>query len=127
MKRDVTDNEVTTLCRDLTQLFSHGLLELNLQQPYHLVGQRSPNPEAHPVARYLAGRQAHVPSYRHGTVEMNDFQRALVLRMDGTQTIENLAEALRPHLESNDPVDLEAAIKTEIKRLDDACLLARHC
>ncbi|MEE2789098.1 MAG: methyltransferase domain-containing protein [Myxococcota bacterium] len=126
MERPLSQADQGVLCRDLTELFSHGLVELHLEQPKHLTGERPKLPEAHPVARHFASRQGHVPSYRHGTVEINDFQRVLLSHMDGTQSVDDLVSVLQPRVPSHSAAELRAAIEADVDRLDDACLLARH-
>lgn len=81
------------------------------------------------LARYLARRTVNVTNLRHFTVELNDFERLVLVRLDGTRTVDDVLQSLlvdvaegRMSLEAHgsDVTGVEAAREWMSNALDSA-------
>lgn len=114
--------------RELLELFLSEFIELHTHAPSFStdVGER---PVASALARYLARRTVNVTNLRHFTVELNDFERLVLVRLDGTRTVDDVLQSLlvdvaegRMSLEAHgsDVTGVEAAREWMSNALDSA-------
>jgi methyltransferase-like protein len=92
--------DMQTLGVELLHIAGVGLLELRMRaaQFTDKVGAR---PVAWPVAREGARHGVHVTNLRHETVTLDEFNRQLVMRLDGTRDLAALVEELAALVASN--------------------------
>lgn len=118
----------------LLQCYSAGLAQL-YSVCSGAVSTVSQQPTASSLVRYQADYGPLVTNARHQSVSLNDFDRLLVVRLDGTKTVEQLIQEvcglisngeLTVELEGiSEPSvdDLETAIENNLKRMASLSLL----
>lgn len=92
--------------RELLELFLSEVIELHTQVP-SFVTEVSERPVASSLARHMAQRAASVTNVRHFTVELNDFERLVLVRLDGARTVEDLLQSVLADV-AEGRMDLEA-------------------
>lgn len=79
--------DVTTIGKALLTAYAsttNGLVEFRLTQP-EFVAEACERPVASALARYMATRGNRATNQRHETIVLDEFQRQLVMRLDGTR------------------------------------------
>lgn len=84
--------------RELLELFLSEQIELHTQVP-KFVTEISERPVASALARHTARRAVNVTNLRHFTTELNDFERLVLVRLDGTRTVDELLQSLLADVE----------------------------
>ena len=84
---------VDDFAKELLELFLSEVIELHSHVPT-FVTELSDRPVASPVARYVARRGVHVTNLRHFSIELNDFERLVLVRLDGTNTVDDVLQSL---------------------------------
>lgn len=79
--------------RELLELFLSEQIELHTQVP-KFATEISERPVASALARHTARRAVNVTNLRHFTTELNDFERLVLVRLDGTRTVEEVLQSL---------------------------------
>ncbi len=114
--------------RELLELFLSELIELHSHVPSYST-EISERPVASALARQLARRTANVTNLRHFTVELNDFERLVLMRLDGTRTVNDVLQSLLTdvsegrmslELHGSDVTSAESARELMAKALDAA-------
>lgn len=92
----MTEEPIQTLdqfLQELQILFLTNVIELHTHVPTFATDV-SERPEASVLARYLARRSSKVTNLRHFTVELDEFDRVVLTRLDGTMTVEDVLQSL---------------------------------
>jgi len=94
----------------LLDLFLSETIELHTVVP-SLMTEISERPQASALARRAARTSVNVTNLRHFTVELNDFERLVLVRLDGTHTVEQILQSLLTDV-------LEGRLSLESQKLD---------
>ena len=84
---------IEDLTQELLILFLSDVVELHSQIP-SFAAEVSERPVASALARHMARRNVNVTNLRHFTMEMNNFERLVLVRLDGTRTVNDVLQLL---------------------------------
>ncbi len=84
---------IEDLTQELLVLFLSDIVELHSHVP-SFATEVSERPVASALARHMARRSVNVTNLRHFTTELTDFERLVLVRLDGTRTVNEVLESL---------------------------------
>jgi hypothetical protein len=116
---DVDDVQSATLASDLLKSYCAGAAELHALGPAFVI-EPGARPQAFPVARLQAARGAYVTNMRHEMVGIDDADRQLLQRLDGS--VERAAIAAQAFPAS---LDAAAALDEALGRFARQALLVQ--
>lgn len=100
--------------KELLGLFLSELIELHTHVP-SFSADISERPAASALARNMARRAVNVTNLRHFTVELNDFERLVLVRLDGTHTVDDVLQSLL-----EDVAEGRMSLETQVTDVSDA-------
>jgi methyltransferase-like protein/SAM-dependent methyltransferase len=95
------EDEGLALAEPLLQCFLSKLVELHVQ-PARFVREPSGRPVASPLARYQASYSGEITNLRHRTVLLNEFERQVLVLLDGKHAPAGILEVLWTALDRGD-------------------------